>query len=590
MPWAIFNRPSIQLSSLQGYLREQNSGAVIETAHPYLSAAKKIGLATYRTISENPWAAEALYCSLLFPERYGKAKKVFRHSLDRTIFDTLPDFDTLAGELDDHLHGWVSGLDLDTCHLVGFTVCFSQLPATLLAIRRLKRNYPRLPVVVGGSTCSPLIGRSLLDVFPEIDYIITGEGEKPLSRLVRYLQGVAQDTGRNVLSRRDKQPPSTEYSSPAQNEEISDLDSLPVPDYEDYFGELARCGLSFIPVLPLEFSRGCWWNKCTFCNLNLQWCGYRPKSGRRVFREVEELAGKYQCLDFAFTDNSLPLKEGNIFFTATAKSPKNILFFGEIRTVTNPDAYHLYHAGGLRSIQVGIEAFSNSLLKRMNKGIKVMDNIAAMKFAHEAGVTLDGNLILEFPGSTRSEVEETCRVLDYVLPFRPLKTATFFLGHGSPVRQNPAEYGLLAVTRHKYNRQLYPGPMLDKLVMLIQSYRGDRQHQQRIWQPVREKVMHWQTFHASRTGNRLPLAYRDGGDFIIIRQESPGKDTLHHRLRGLSRKIYLSCRRPVSIQTLLKDNTSLGEKQLLSFLADLETKRLLFRDGDLCLALAAEEK
>ena len=68
MPWAIFNRPSIQLSALKEYLRRNLENSTVETYHPYLEAAKCIGIDTYHTLSENVWAGEALYSSLLFPE------------------------------------------------------------------------------------------------------------------------------------------------------------------------------------------------------------------------------------------------------------------------------------------------------------------------------------------------------------------------------------------------------------------------------------------------------------------------------------------------------------------------------------------
>ena len=82
------------------------------------------------------------------------------------------------------------------------------------------------------------------------------------------------------------------------------------------------------------------------------------------------------------------------------------------------------------------------------------------------------------------------------------------------------------------------------------------------------------------------LSYRNGGDFIIIRQEHPDVQTQHHRLTGMSREIYLACRKPVPIKSLLSDFNSVTEKALTIFLDDLENKRLLFRDEEMCLALA----
>lgn len=589
MPWAIFNRPSLQLGSLKGYLRQQTPQTVVDLSHPYLSAAKTIGLKPYRILSENPWAAEALYYALLFPERKENAGRVYKKSLEPEIFNGLPEFDTLVQQLDSHLDQWLDSIPFDQYQLVGFTVCFSQLPATLLAAKRIKAKFPETKIVLGGSTCSPQIGRSLLETFQDIDFVINGEGEQPLFGLLRFLAGESDQLGENIQYRAPKNTKQAQQAT-LHNNEIRDLNTLPLPDYDEYFQELQKSGLAFIPSLPVEFSRGCWWNKCTFCNLNLQWCGYRAKKSERMLKEVALLTDKYRCVDFFFTDNSLPPKEADIFFTETSRSGKDLRFFGEIRSIIKPETYFLYQKGGLRSIQIGIEAFSNTLLKRMQKGVRVIDNIAAIKFASEANIKLDGNLILEFPGSTEEEVQETCRALDFVLPYRPLAAAGFFLGHGSPVDQNPKKYGLSAITQHPYNRLLFPKKILRNVQMLIQSYRGDRQYQQKLWQPVRDKIKLWHDFHAARPGLRPPLTYRDGGSFIIIRQERPDGDTLHHRLQGLSRKIYLACYRPVAIKTLLTNFNSVTEKQLLHFLTDLQQKHLLFQDEDLYLALAVRDQ
>ncbi len=591
MPWAIFNRPSIQLGALKSYIRANASDIAVAAFHPYLDAAEYIGTSAYRIISENGWAGESLYCALLFPEMRDRARSVFSRSLGKNTAAALPDFDLLCEQLDIHLDTWLEKNDFSSTDLIGFSVCFGQLPATLLAAERLKRKHPQLKTVLGGSTCVPEIAASLLQVFKCIDYVVAGEGEQPLLGLCRFLQGRTDSEGPGTISQQhaadsDKARPS--FSSGA---EVKDLNALPAPDYDDYFAELQRSGMGFIPQIPLEFSRGCWWNKCAFCNLNLQWCGYRFKKSERMQKEVELMAVRYRCLDISFTDNALPPAEAEHFFAAMPQSSRDIRFFAEIRTVNKPDQYALFKRGGLDSVQIGIEAFSDSLLKRMNKGATAMDNLAAMKYCTEAGIQLDGNLILEFPGSTEDEVRETLSVLEFAFPFHPLSAAGFFLGHGSPVWNDPKQYGVKAIRHHPFNRQLYPASILSRLELLIKQGTGDRTYQRKLWQPVRKRLREWSAFHKGRIiKDRPALSYRNGGDFIIIRQELPGKPTRHHRLTGISAQIYLACRSPFSIKSLLLDFNSITEKALVAFLDDLEGKKLIFRDRDIYLALAAEYK
>ena len=93
----------------------------------------------------------------------------------------------------------------------------------------------------------------------------------------------------------------------------------------------------------------------------------------------------------------------------------------------------------------------------------------------ENDLRLAGNLILEFPGSTATEVEETLAALAAALPFPPLEPATFFLGQGCPVDKAPQAFGLTAVTCHANYRALYPATLLNRVPMLVRSGRGDRE-------------------------------------------------------------------------------------------------------------------
>ncbi len=583
MPWAIFYRPSIQLGALAAYLDRQLPELSLDCLHPYLSVAKTIGFKQYKTISGNPWAGEALYSALLFPENKKQAKQLFQRELPElgncfTLFTTL---------LEDHFTSWLEHYDFSDCDLLGFSICFSQLIPSLYGAGQIKKRHPGIPVVFGGSTCTPTVGTSLLGVFSQVDYVITGEGEKPLLGLLDHLRHQEDPVPANVLNR----TPRAKIKSLPDNQEEKDLNTLPAPRYDHYFHELAELGLSFIPELPIEFSRGCWWNKCSFCNLNLQWCGYRFKNHAKMTAEIRTLVRRHQCLDFFFADNALPTKEALTFFQYVAEEEIDLRFFAEIRAPKTGKECRIYKQGGLQTIQVGIEALADPLLQRMHKGTTVMDNIYAMKMAISFGIRLEGNLILEFPGSTEQDVRQTLTVLAAILPYPPLQAATFFLGEGSPVSINPEKFGIRAITRHPNNRLLFPEKTLEKLHLPISGYQGDRMIQRRRWQPVRKSMAAWTAFHDNRTTPSRPaLSLRDGGDFLLLRQERPDQPTLHHRLKGMSRDIYLACDRPVSKKLLLQRFKKIKEAQLTVFIDDLCAKHLMYSNGSHCLALAVREQ
>ncbi|MFA7349007.1 MAG: RiPP maturation radical SAM C-methyltransferase [Desulfurivibrionaceae bacterium] len=586
MPWALFNRPSVQLGALKGYLAQAEPDVRVACLHPYLGLAKSIGLDFYREISQDVWLCEGLYAGLLFPEQRGVLQEFLAKRLRQCKGAGAQDIESLWQKVDVHLKQWLARQDWNQFELVGFSVCFNQLLASLLAAKQLKALQPHLPIVFGGSSCVAEMGSSLLDVFPWLDYVVHGEGEIPLANLCRVLAGHQTALAPQVLARNQQRQ--KEAFTGCQFKSLSDL---PTPDYDDYFLDLRRefSGEPFVPELPVEFSRGCWWGKCTFCNLNLQWHGYRGKTAAQMEQEVLSLSQRHGCLDFSFTDNVLPGREAPDFFARMAQGKKDFRFFAEIRVNQRGEVLKGYRQGGLVAVQAGIEALSQGLLERMRKGATVMENLALMKESVALGIRLDGNLITCFPLSTEAEVQETLANLDFVLPFTPLTGATFFLGHGCEVAEKPGDYGIRAIVQHPNNRKLFPPSQLQGLTLLINDYRGDRAHQRNLWQPVVKKIRAWQRFHeARRSPAHLvpPLSYRDGGNLLIIRQELPGQATLHHRLRGTSRAIYLACDTVVEFEALARLFPKLGRAQLATFLEELAAKRLLFAQGTRYLALA----
>ena len=578
MPWALFNRPSIQLGALKAYL-ENNSNIIVQAYHPYLEIAKSIGVEKYNLLSRNGWAGDALYSALLFPENHPSAHKLFSQSCKNTQ-ELDSEFDTLCTILKHALQNWIAQTDFTNCKLVGFSVCFNQLFSSLYAAQLIKQKFPHIQVVFGGSSCAGEMGISLLNEFTQVDHVIAGEGEIKLLELCKNIFGEPSALTA-TMNYKPHYPPS--------NCQPLDLDSLPTPDYQSYFSELKEHfpGLPFSPRVPLEFSRGCWWNKCAFCNLNLQWSGYRKKSAKKVVDEVRIMHKRYNILDFTFCDNALPEKEADDFFSSMEKAGADYDFFAEIRPLNTPRKLGCYRKGGLSTVQVGIESLSDSLLKKMAKGTRVIENLAIMKYCAENSIILDGNIIVEFPGSTMEEVSETLANLDYALPYHPLVAATFFLGTGSPVDSTPAAYGIRAITQHRNAYKLLPKEILNNLKLVVKGYRGDRGRQQSQWQPVRQKIKLWQGFHNQRKNTSLPaLSYRDGGSFLVIRQERTEGPPLLHRLHGASKELYLFCAKIQSLEHILQEFNGLQKKTILNFFDDLGKKHLLYRDKNDFLALA----
>ena len=222
--------------------------------------------------------------------------------------------------------------------------------------------------------------------------------------------------------------------------QVERLDELPVPDYGDYFTLLGSFPpeKTFLPKIPMEISRGCWWRKsdptgkgsgCAFCNLNLQWRGYRAKTAHRVVKEINALVNRHHVLSVSFMDNLLPAAGLTGLFDGIKGLGKDLRLFSEIRAATPRNVLSAMGSAGMREVQVGIEALSTSLLKKLNKGATAMDNMEIMKHCETPGMPdLTGNLILTFPSSDASDVKETLHNLDFAFPLSPLEGHSLLAG------------------------------------------------------------------------------------------------------------------------------------------------------------------
>ncbi len=598
-PWPLFSRPSIQLGALKAYLKSEFPDLKVEAHHLYLKVAETIGYKLYGVISERTWLAESVYAALLFPERRKEIEKIFCREIRGKPDLRKVDFNTLTSEVRDVSDSLINSVDWKRCVIAGFSISLCQLTSSLYFIKRIKRAFPNLPVVVGGSLFAGDNIKGLLEMFSEIDFVVNGEGELPLIQLVGHLK--------DSQGREEMPPISGIVTRKAEKIGVSvsfwqmeDLSRLPPPDYDDYFHLLKTFSpqKTFFPTLPAEISRGCWWRRpqgtgkyagCAFCNLNLQWDGYRSKGPLQVVSEIDHLTRKHKTLSVAFMDNVLPVKTSREIFARLGELNKDFRLFAEIRASTPGRVLEAMQAAGMHEVQIGIEALSTRLLKKLNKGTTAIQNLEIMKHCEELGIANVSNLILRFPGSDHKDVEETLRNLEFALPFRPLRFVHFWLGLGSPVWQDPRAFGLRAVFNHPNYAAMFPPDIFRSMRFMIQAYRGDLGHQRKLWQPVKKKVRAWKKAYAEihKGPSRAPiLSFRDGMDFLIIRQKRLNAKTLTHRVVGTSRAIYLFCQRHRSLKRILVRFPAIPADRIVPFLRMMVDKKLMFEENGKYLSLA----
>jgi ribosomal peptide maturation radical SAM protein 1 len=602
MPWSHSSRPSAGLAALEAYCRRAQPNWSVAGRSEFVEVAQAIGEMLYEGLARECYQlGELLYAPFLYPEKADEVRRYFAEWLarERRAGADLPahvDFEALQAVLRRHFESVAD--ELAGATVIGMTTCFGQLFGNLALARAVKARSPETTVVLGGSSVSARVGPSLLAEYPFIDYVVHGEGELPLSALLDAVaRGERPVPGTpGLVSRADE----GKLSPFAQ---VSNLDDLPFPDYDDYARRAERYGIAW--MLPLETSRGCWWDRtaragdpkatCHFCNLNIQWGGYREKSVPRVGVEMNALSDRYRNLQAYFIDNILRHKDTSHFAETIKTLGKHFRIFYELRASIRAHDFLLLCEAGLREAQFGIEGLSTSFLRRINKGTTTAQNLHAMKLCTEFHVAHPANLILSFPGSTEEEVAETvANIESYALGFEPMNVARFHLGIGSTVDVLRAEFGITRVRNDDCYKVGLPEDVYARLELAELAFDGGGGAD---WTPVAEAVQRWRDLHDHRFDKNPTralqcmdpfLAYRDGGSFLVIEDRRFG-DFRSGEFNAVERDIYLFCTEPRSHDHVIRWARARGigaapaERALETFVAD----KLMFSERRSYLSLAA---
>ncbi len=597
MPWQDPFSPSIQLGTLSAWVRHKRPDVKIDTFEYYLDLADAIGLHLAKRISET-WIGESLFAYILFPQQTKKIATFLENSKKTDPIFGEVDFGVLIENLRTRLFQRLQETDWSCYTLVGVSVVFSQMMGSILVAHEIKKRAPMTRIVFGGPSCTNLIGKSLLNTFPFVDYIVNGEGEKPLLNLIAAIED-------NPHARRITVPAVVHSGSSDTDfgiiDQMDKMTELPAPEYDGYFRTIEQLGASVETLgrvrLPIETSRGCWWDRsavdpmlsCAFCNLNLQWRGYREKSVKQSLLDIEHLARRYQCPDFTVVDNILRHRNLDEFIEGMKRFGGGFDFWMEARASVKPDQIRGLREGGGRVIQFGIEALSTSVLKKIVKGTTAIQNLQAMKFCEQYGVNNTANLIIYHPGLNEEDIRESLANIEFARGFKPLNIAEFSLMYQSPAYKAPDRFGISAVDNCHMYSMLFPDKFLSKLFLTEKSFECPELDRLRpMWDAVRDAVANWrqhyeQLSHVVEGG--LLLSIQDGIDYLKIRDfryESPR----FYWLRGAERDVYLECDQIIAINDIYNRFPMLGKDKIDELYERWLDQKLVFVEKKQVLALA----
>jgi ribosomal peptide maturation radical SAM protein 1 len=606
MPWQSFDSPSLAIGILKAYVKTHEPRVGIECVSEHVSVWDRLR-DIYEAISFLD-IAELIYVQHLYPEKAKFATHNIISYLEELQEELGPDQPTIRepnvlralAATREHLAESAEILSRDA-DLIGLTTTYAQFFSSLCLARALKQARPSLKIVFGGWAAS-VAGPTLLAEYPFVDFVVRGEGELRFLHLIRcLLDGKGDiDATSGILSRENFSRAGSSLTR-YENEvawEVKDLDTLPMPDYDE-FQETARQH-SILSILPFEGSRGCWWDRraktgdvmqaCYFCGENGS-LTRRDKSILRIAEELNQLSSKYRNTRFFFTDNLIRLSGRHELTEAIKALRKTYWFHMEIRAdIDAPTLVALKEAGCSR-VQIGIEGLSTAYLKRLNKGTTAIRNLYVMRACYELEIFSTSNLITDFPGATRAELEETLfNILNYGILYTPLRISRFSLDPYSTVYRRPGNFEVKNVRMKQRFQESLPEDVCLRLNSPWLDF--DVEGEPADWAPIREARNQWHDLHKRITENPPYLGiaksffYFDGGDFLELIDVRNGIKTV--TLKSLRRDIYLYCMEIRSLKEIasrFRDQIAEGDlvdKMLEPFCAG----KLMFKENNHYLSLA----
>ncbi|RDL45274.1 radical SAM protein [Marinomonas piezotolerans] len=396
--------------------------------------------------------------------RYGERLAAANPSFD-DLYNTLMSESTFSSEILEQLVEVY--LEETQPSVVALTVPF---PGNMLGALRIAQTCkdiaPDIPIVMGGGFVNTEL-RALKDprVFEFVDFICVDDGERPFMTLLEYFDGkreveelvrtyfLAEDQdGEPFVYFNDNKAlhdiPQTEVGAPV-------YDGLPLDDY------LALCEM-LNPMHriwsdgrwnKLTIAHGCYWRKCSFCDVTLDYIDRYDAAGADILIDrIEQLIEETGQTGFHFVDEAAPPKA--LFALAKRLIERGVVisWWGNIRfeKTFSPEKCQLLADSGCIAVSGGLEVASDRLLKLMKKGVSVEQVARVTKGFSDAGILVHAYLMYGFPTQTEQESIDALEMVRQMMSLGCFQSAywhRFAATIHSPIGINPDEYGITLAER-----------------------------------------------------------------------------------------------------------------------------------------------
>ncbi len=399
---------------------------------------------------------------------------------------------------------------------------------------------------MGGANCEGAMGLEIVRQFPFVDGVVSGEGDMVFPDLVEAILRDGRIPHLPGVHTRQRALLSVVTDKPENAQQVTDMDALPIPDYEGFFTQFEdsrpRLSDACTPNILFETSRGCYWGKvqhCTFCGLNGSSMNFRSKSADRAMDELLTMTARYPGCYIQVVDNILDMQYFKTFIPDLASRKLNLHLFYEVKSNLRKDQVRMLRDAGIRTIQPGIESFSTPILKLMKKGCTALQNIQLLKWCKEYGVRVSWNILWGFAAEPPEEYTRMAAMVPNLVHLNaPQVAATLRLDRFSPHFDRAAEFGFRDVTPYPAYFRVYrldPAAVANLAYFFTFTYEGD-QDVAFYTRPLLKAVEQWGNEHANSD-----LFLVDLGTALLICDLRDSAKRPLHILTGLERELYLAC-------------------------------------------------
>lgn len=600
MPFVSMYRPSLQLGLLKGLA--ERCGVQTSTFHLNLDFARQIGPELYEHLVHHRGRlfGDWLFSLAAFgddaPDPDSQLLDQFPEEADLLLSDLQHSKERLRSlrEIDvpSYLDRMVESISWNDYRVVGFTSTFQQSIAAFALASRLKAQFPGLLTIFGGANLEGEMGEEVVRVMDCVDFAVIGEGDEVFPEFLTALaDGLDPSNVPGIVTRRNM--------ASAKTEDVripfDDLNSLPVPDFQEFFDRAAA--LDLIPdtprrpvFIPFESARGCWWGQkhhCTFCGLNGSTMRFRAKSPDRVILELAQLARSYRSFMFEAVDNIADAGYFKSLFPRIAADGYDYEFFYEVKSNLTRDKLKLLREAGVRKIQPGIESLSSHVLSLMRKGVSGIQNVNMLRWALYYGIDVGWNILWGFPGETAEDYERQVATIKWLTHLEPPTGAgRIWMERFSPIFTDRASFPARYVRPEASYAYVYPRYVRLDRVAYFFDYSLENALPDSAFDSTRAAVRDWRDLW--KAPKRPTLKFWSSPNFLQIDDlRDPtryGTYTFTDQLAAL----YQACSDRPRASTTLRQELSLSEspEDIESALDEFCAQGLMIREGSSYLSLA----